>query len=598
MDTDITVVQGWREINELKEELATSAIAALDTETTTSAWYEPEHRLLCIAISTREGHAYVIPWDHAQNLQRLGSLNEVFGPADSQPIWVMQNGAFDYLVMRNAGVDLRAPWEDTMGMQYLLDVEAPKGLTALVERWLDLPPWKDIDYKHPEEEDLSTLMRLCGRDADATLRVYNRISHEIYSDDKLTTIYQNLLKPAMVALAEMEEYGVPIDLNYLQDLTERKQEEIDLLVERLRGWAGDDKYNPNSTQQTAKLLFGKLGLPVTEFTATGAPSTSASVLDKLRRKHPIIEDLLRYRSLRKLTTASLVPWSDLASYDRGLAAGIGWLHPRYKPAFVKTGRLSSESPNIQQVPRDSEVRRVFTAPAGYNIAEFDYSQLELRIVAWLANEATMLDAYKRGVDLHVLTAERLGVDRQTGKTANFGLLYGAGYRKLRQIAADEYGLDLSEAEAQAIHSGWFTAYPRIAGYHYRCIVSGRRDEGVRTPFGRWRPLPDIRSSDQAVRSHNERQAINTPVQSTASDLTLLMITEFVKDGQLREWGVRPIITVHDSILFLIPEDAGPEVVSYLRDRMENPPTKQAFGVEIGVPLVVDHKIGKNWGDAS
>ena len=591
MDTEITVVRGWREVNELKEALATTPLVALDTETTSVPWYDPDHKLLVVAISTRPGHAYVIPVDHAE-ASGFPALSHIFGPEESQPIWLMQNGMFDLLVLRQAGISLRTPWEDTLTAQYVLDVEAPKSLTALVQRYLGLPPWKDIDYKHPEEESLDVLGRLCGRDADATLRVWQRLSHEIYSNHNALLIYRELLQPASTALCEMEWNGVQVDLDRLQDLTERTEDEIERLTDAIREYADNDNFNPNSTQQLGKLLFGKLGLPVTDFTATGAPSTNKSALHKLRDVHPIIPLIQAYRKERKLLTASLVPWGAITS-----SSGRPLLHPRYKPAFVRTGRLSSEGPNIQQVPRRTDVRRLFVAPEGYDVVEIDYSQLELRIVAWVAGEDRMLEAYASGADLHQVTADALGVGRHTGKTANFGLLYGAGYRKLRQIAEEDYGLELTDLEAQAIREQWLQAYPAIGRYHEAAVEEARDHGQIETPFGRVRRLPEIHSSEWGLKGNAERQAINTPIQSTASDLTLLMLTEFINDPVLKAADVRPVLTVHDSIIFYVPTD-DTETVSYIADRMENPPTEKTFGVKLGVPLVADIKRGPSWGEAN
>lgn len=588
MDTEITIVNTEREANELREALRSSAVVALDIEATAIPWYHEDYEILCVAFSTREGHAYVVPVDHVESQSHV-SIHDIFDEPDRQPVWVMQNGAYDYVALREYGITLRTPWEDTLTIQYLLDVEAPKGLTALVQRWLKLPPWKDIDYKHPELEPLDKLATLCGRDADATLRVYYRMSHEIHADPDFDTMYRNLLQPATTALCEMEIEGVTIDYSRLLDLTERTADEIEHLILDIRDMAGEPKLNPNSTQQLAKLLYGKLGLPVTVFTATGAPSTGAEALHNIQGQHPIIDKILQYRARRKLLTASLQPWADASSHT-------GRLHPRYKPAFVKTGRLSSELPNIQQVPRDKEVRSIFRAPRGYEILEVDYSQLELRIVAWLANEPTILSAYEDGLDLHQVTADSLGVDRQTGKTANFGLLYGAGYRKLRSIAESDYGVILSELDAERIRSEWFATYSAIGDFHNEAIRRAKETGGVRTAFGRWRPLPDIHNVEWALKGNAERQAVNTPVQSVASDITLLMITEFVNDPVLKAADVRPYITVHDSILFLIPEGED-EIVSHIVDRMENPPTEKAFGVKLGVPLVADVKRGPSWGEA-
>ena len=582
-----------------KEQLKTfaqeSTVIALDTETTTDPWYSPDFQVLLVSgsINCSDGSTLSISWPlyhpHASSSQKsLDSLSWFLGHVPEDTTLVMQNGSFDILALRTLGIELPTSWFDTLGAQYLLDVEAPKGLEALGQRWLGLPPWKDIDYKAPEKEDLEDLRELCERDAEVTLRLYEPMSEALKAEPSLNLLFDTLLMPAMSALMEMEYEGVPVDLEKLADLTAETEDALNILLEDIRRIAGEPELNPNSTLQLQKLLFGKLGLPVVEFTEKGAPSTAAASLAKLRDLHHIIPMLEEFRAKRKLLTASLRPWLEHAQHD-------GKLHPRYKPAFVKTGRLSSEMPNIQQVPRDPRVRAIFGNVPGYSVVELDYSQLELRIVAWLSGEATMLSAYARGEDLHQTTADALGVDRQTGKTANFGLLYGAGHRKLRQIAESDYGVKLSEFEAEAIRSQWFATYTDVADFHEAAIAEARREGGVTTIIGRWRPLPDIHSTDWPKKGGAERQAVNTPIQSVASDLTLSVLTDLINADWLKSRGIRPIITVHDSIIFLVPDHQLP-MMETVRSFMENPKWQEKFGIEIGVPLLVDMKTGPNWGE--
>ncbi len=574
----------------LKEE----PYASLDTETTTVPWYHPDFKLLVVAITIGEGHSFVIPVDHAEapdNSKALLSVIFQNFPADGKGgFWVMQNGAFDLLVMRQYGVDLTPDtWTDTLGMQYLLDVEAKKGLEALAQRWLSEAPWKDIDYKHPEEESLDVLGELCAHDADITYRLREPMRMALLAQPELWNLNHKLLAPAMRVLADMEWRGVPIVLDRLLDRAAESEVVVEDLLYDIRDIAGEPELNPNSVIQLRKVLYGKLGLPVMGFTEKGAPSTNAATLQKIQSMHAIIPLVQKLRSERKLLTASLRPWIDHASYD-------GNLHPRYKPAFVKTGRLSSEMPNIQQVPKDAGVRSIFGGVEGYQVVELDYSQLELRIVAWLANEEAMLAAFNADKDLHQVTADALGVDRQTGKTANFGLLYGAGYRKLKEIAALEYGLEISESQAEAIRAQWFATYPAIAKFHGSTILEARANGGITTVLGRWRPLPDILSREWKYKGGSERQAVNSPIQSVASDITLFKLTKLPALLLAARSKALPFITVHDSILLLVPDDE-PEIANLVQRYMEDmTDINEAFGVTIGVPLKVDVRVGPTWGE--
>lgn len=581
------------------ETIKQAKIIALDTETSPIPWYHPEFRILVISLawsggsSTASPQTYTVTLNHPQTTASkqtaVSQLSSILEAVPDDAVFVMQNGSFDILALRTLGIELPTTWFDTMGAQYLLDVEAPKGLEALAQRWLGLPPWKDINYKDPEAEDLSTLVRLCERDAEITLNLYEPMRRALEAQPDLNNLFDVLLMPAMAALMEMEYEGVPVDLDRLENLTNETEDALNILLDDIRAVAGEPQLNPNSTLQLQKLLFGKFGLPVVEFTAKGAPSTAAASLQKLSSMHQIIPMIQEFRAKRKLLTASLKPWLEHAAHD-------GKLHPRYKPAHVKTGRLSSELPNIQQVPRDKEVRSIFGGVEGHQIVELDYSQLELRIVAWLSGEPRMVAAYDAGEDLHQTTADALGVDRQTGKTANFGLLYGAGYRKLRQIAESDYGVSMSEMQAEAIRTQWFDTYSAVADFHDSAIAEARRDGGVTTILGRWRPLPDIHSADWGPKGGAERQAVNTPIQSVASDLTLSVLTDLMNADWLKSRGIKPIITVHDSILFLVP-DHQMCMVPTIQQFMENPNWDEKFGIKVGVPLLVDMKHAKYWGEA-
>jgi len=587
MDTTYSLVSSPLTAQALADHLAMADHASLDTETNGLPWYDPDFKLVTIGITTDKG-TWVIPVDHPE--KGLGWFAEAFKNSPQEGgFWVMQNGAFDLLVMRQYGVNLTdGPWVDTMGIQYLLDVEAKKGLEILAQRWLGEPPWKEVDYKNIMEESLDSLCQLVADDADMTYRLAAPMMAALEARPELLNLYDELLAPAMVTLANMEWEGVPVDLAKLMDLEEYYEAKVADLIEGVRAYAGEPDLNPNSVIQLRKVLYGKLGLPVLGFTEKGAPSTSAANLQKIEKLHAIVPIIQELRAARKMLTASLTPWVEHSVHD-------GKLHPRYKPTFVKTGRLSSEMPNIQQVPRDPEIRSIFGGVEGYQVVELDYSQLELRIVAWLANEPTMLEAYHNDEDLHQVTADLLGVDRHTGKTANFGLLYGAGSRKLREIAASDYGLELTELQAERIREQWFSTYAAIPEFHEATLGGARSAGGITTALGRWRPLPDITHPDWKFKGGAERQAVNTPIQSVASDITLYKLSHL--PAILEGTGARAMITDHDSIILLEPTDQY-SIAWKVREWMEDTTDiNEAFNIEIGVPLKVDMKIGPTWGEA-
>ncbi len=591
MDTQIEIVYSHDKAYECYDALVGATWAGLDIETTTDPWYHPDFKVLTIAVSTEDGHAWVFVLDHPQApypnppffqeiIKRLG---------DDQPYWVMQNGQFDFVALKQIGVNLSTPWFDTMVASYLIDVDAPKGLTDLAQRHLGIPPWKDIDYKHPELEDITVLARLNGRDADYTRRLFFELDPKLFTKNQ-RDIFNRLMMPACETLSYMEIRGLPVDEDLLHNVIAKYEDKETELLEQLRTFADNETFNPNSHKQVQELLYGKFALPPTVWTDKGAPSSNAEALANIETLHPVVPVLQEFRTVRKLLTASLYPWMEKLDDNSRL-------HPRYKPAQARTGRLSSEMPNIQQVPRDKEVRGIFGDPRGeYAIIEADYSQLELRIVSWLSGEGEMLAAFRNGDDLHQVTADAFGVDRQTAKSLNFGLLYGAGPRKLRQVAKTDYGVEMSELQAEALRLQWFQKYSAIDLFHASCIDEAIANQGVWTAFGRWRPLPEISSGEHAIRAHAERQAINTPVQSPASDITLAKLVELDHNYALRQLDCRPIATVHDSILFLVPFDNAKTAEEIIKDAMEDMTTfKRLFGVDIDVPLTVDTQISRYWG---
>lgn len=571
---------------DLYEELVDAKRASLDTETTAVPWYDEGFKLLTIAITTDQGNTWVIPAEHDQS----DMIHPIFciPPVGLQPKWVMQNGSFDWIVMKQYGIPLRTPWFDTMVVQYLLDVEAPKGLEALALRWLGQKKWKDIDYKKPEEEDLSVLARLNANDADVTFRLFQPMATALASVPELKQLYIKLMIPLVETLMHMEIKGIPVDYHRLADLHGEVGNEIDSLLSDIKDIAGSETFNPNSFKQLGKLLYQDLGLPCPLFTDTGNPSTSAEALKKVEHLHPVVSMVLRFKKLRKLFTASLSPW--LEKID-----SKGYLHPRYKPAHVKTGRLSSELPNIQQVPREERVRRVFGGVEGYSFVEVDYSQLELRIVAWVAGEETMLSAFRNGEDLHEVTADAFGTDRQTAKSVNFGLLYGAGPRKLKWIAEEQYGVKMSEMKAESLRAQWFEKYSAIEDYHEAAVAEARATGMITTALGRRRKLPGINDSDWGVKGSAERQAINTPIQSLASDITLFKLNQIMRHEHLQASGVYAVGTVHDSILLMVPNDQL-HCVDVIQGIMEDTDVfYEEFGITLDVPLATEAKINTHWG---
>jgi len=593
LETEITMVETQETLEQLLSELLTASYASLDVESTSNIhWYQDGFLLLVVAISVREGHSYVIPVEHAHSepsrsgAHALRWLFERLG--DEGPKWVMQSGSFDWLATAAKGINMPLAWWDTQVAEYLItgDPQSKQSLVAIAKKYLDVDPWKDIDYSAPEEEDLQILSRLCGRDADITRRLFLPLGVALKMSQQMH-LFRELLMPATYVLTEMTQRGLPVDMQRLRELEEftcaRLEEilwQLEADCERYGPWPVNKNrkakvFNPGSFKQVGKVLYDILELPVPGFTDAGSRSTDAESLRKIEHMHPLVADIQAYRTTKKFHSSSLLPWLDKAAH--------GKLHPRYKPTQTRTGRLSSEDPNIQQVP--PEGKSIFGGVDEYWVVEIDYSQLELRIVAELAGEETMLHAFHTGLDLHQVTADLLEVDRHKGKTANFGLLYGGGPRVL-QREAKKAGIDLSLMDAEYIRTRWFEEYSDIAEYHEQVMWQAHEDRAVYSLIGRRRALPDLSSGDWKKRGGAERQAINMPVQSLASDITLF---------QLKRSSRWAIATVHDSIVYLIPDSYLGEVPAMQRGLEDLTEFNRVFGVDIQVPLKTDVKIARYWG---
>lgn len=552
---------------------------ALDIETTPVPWWHEGSKLISAAVSFDGRTAYT--YDLRDPAQLVDFKRLVEGPTK----WVMHNGKFDRQVLLSRGIDATLLF-DTMSAQFLIDPDQRKGLQFLSGIYLGLPPYKDVDYENIEDEDINKVMAMNGKDAIRTWRLYEEVFRpRLEKDERVRRLFSFLLMPAINALLELELGGMPIDLDRLADLTDKYQDRWDREVEAFQHEAGWE-VNPRSPQQMQKYFFKELGLPVLARTEKGAPSLDEAARRQLMGMHPAVERFDRIKTIGQRLGTFLRPWAELQRNGR--------LHTSYKPSHVVTGRLSSEKPNFQQVPRDPEFRRIFGGVPGHKVIELDYSQIELRLAAWIANEETMLEAYRNGEDLHTLTAERILGDpkaRQVGKVLNFGLLYGAYPARLREIALNDYGVRLTIDEAERFHAMFFDSYPALRAWHRKVIYTAKAKQYFDSPIGRRRYFQHIGGSDRMKAGHDERAAINHGVQSLASDLMLTAVT------MLHNNGFTVLATVHDSVLLLVDEDGAEFSALAAKDIMERDAVdwmKSKFGVDITVPIVVEYSIGTHW----
>lgn len=642
-------VRNKRGLQEALRAAQKASIIAYDIETDMET-----DEVLCLGFFThnedRTQKGYFVPLAHPESPFRDSwkKVFSLFGPmvARVEPYkakTVAQNGKFDN------GYFLRyTKWIpnltfDTMLAAHLLDENSPHDLGYIAQTYCNAPSYKDmVDKKKLRETPIKILAQYNMQDCYWTLNAYFPLKKKLLQDPRLTAIFKYIVMPGARALERAEHRGMWINRQKLEeritqtlDLLKKTRDEMikylppgtpvsscenckfampegicymydddghstliskDFYCDRWKGKgkAGKEAFNFNSNKQLAWLMFDHLGLTPIEYTKTGTPSTAEGTLVYLN--HPFIDLLLKYRSHSKVLSTYLRPWSRMMDEnDR--------IHTSFKLHGTVTGRLSSAKPNIQNIPRDSDIRTLVGAPPGWVFVEADYSQIELRIVAHMAQERTMMRIYATGGDIHVETActvtgkrpeDITKEERKRAKAVNFGFVYGMGWKKFKQYAKEKYGVEFTDEEAKETRRRFFQKYKDLLAWHDRQRRIAHKMGYVRSPLGRKRRLPDIFSTDDAVRAEAERQAINSPVQAVPPDLSLLAIAQLVKVPGFWE-EIHWVSQVHDALLFEVREDRVEKWLPIIKRAMENPPVKELFGVEFLVPIEVEIKVGKAWG---
>ena len=479
---------------------------------------------------------------------------------------------------------------DTALAAYLLDATASSyDLVSLCSKYCGF----ELHARTEQQEQLSLLSDSVDSITEALENAAAIDCLEEVFVSKLTEygmdrLYYEIELPLCAVLAEMESVGVLIDKQALQRYGEGLTDGIELLQNEIHAMAGEP-FNINSPKQLGVVLFEKLGLPAGKKTKTGW-STNAEVLEKLRGKHPIIQHILDYRTLTKLKS----------TYAEGLLKVIGEdgrIHSNFTMTVTATGRLSSVEPNLQNIPvrkeQGHEIRRMFVAAPGKVFVDADYSQIELRLLAHIAEDETMRNAFRNGEDIHAVTASQVfGVPlqdvtpsmRSSAKAVNFGIVYGMSAFSLAQ------DIGVFQNEAQAYINAYFEKYSGVQAYMTRVIEEGKELGYVSTIYGRRRYMPELKVSNFNVRSSGERMARNMPIQGTAADIMKLAMVNVHRRLHKENLAAKIILQVHDELIVECPEEEATIVREILRDEMER-------AVTLSVPLTVDAHIGKNWMEA-
>ncbi len=596
-DVDYRLVTGTDELKNLTQELLKQKEFTFDTETSSLDPHNTE--IVGISFCYKKNQAFYIPTPHDK--EKTLQILEILRPAlEAENILkIGQNIKFDLIVLSLYGIEVKGRLFDTMIAHYLLAPELKHNMDYLAETYLNyktihideligkrgkhqgsmrnLPPEKIKDY--------------ACEDADITFQLKQILEKEllIQGMDKL---FYELEMPLVRVLTDMEITGVKLDVDFLKNYRNVIVEKIRQIEQKIYELAGEE-FNISSTKQLGIILFEKLKIvDKPKLTKTKQYSTSEAELQKLIDKHPIIPLILEYRSLKKLLS------SYIDSLPKLVNPRTGRIHTSFNQTITATGRLSSNNPNLQNIPIRTEegrqIRKAFVATDDKHlIVDADYSQIELRLMAHLSGDPAMIEAFLQGKDIHTETAAKIfGVPpekvtkemRYKAKTANFAIIYGSSAFGLAQ------NLNISRKEAKQLIDGYFATYPKVKEYIQRVIEQAREKEYVETIFGRRRYLPDINSRNHVVRSNAERTAINTPIQGSAADIIKKAMINIFNRFKKQNIKSKMIIQVHDELVFDVLIDELDEVKQIIKYEMENV-------VRLKVPLVVDMGQGRNWYEA-
>jgi DNA polymerase I len=590
-------------------------VVAFDTETTS---LDPMQADLCgFSLAVWANEACYVPLIHRHGGDGSGLFGGELAPdqlpaadaiailkpllEDRGVLKIAQNLKFDWLVLARHGIEI-APFADTMLMSYVLDAgRSAHGMDPMAERYLN---HRTIHYGEVAGTGrahigfanvaIDKATEYAAEDADVTLRLWQVLKPRLVAEH-MATVYETLERPLVPVLARMERRGISIDRNVLSRLSGEFAQKAAGLEDEIKQLAGAP-LNPGSPKQLGDILFGKMGLPGARKTKTGAWSTSASVLEDLAEEgHQLPQKILEWRQVTKLRS----------TYTDALPGFVNpqthRVHTGYALAATTTGRLSSSEPNLQNIPVRTEegrkIRRAFVAEAGHKLVSADYSQIELRLLAEIADIPALKQAFRDGLDIHAMTASEMfgvpvkgmpGEVRRRAKAINFGIIYGISAFGL----ANQLGI--SREEAGAYIKKYFERFPGIRGYMDETRDFCRKNGYVTTLFGRKCHYPDITASNPSIRAFNERAAINARLQGTAADIIRRAMIRMDAALTKERLAAQMLLQVHDELIFEVPEDEIARTIPVVKRVMVDAPFS---AVALSVPLQVDARAADNWDEA-
>ena len=590
------LIDNEEEMRRICDFFRTKDFLVLDTETTSTSAIDAE--LVGLSFSVAEHEAFYVPVPGQR--EEAQKVVDIFRPLyeDEHILKVGQNLKYDLEVLRNYDVHLKGKMWDTMIAHYLIQPELRHNMDYMAEVYLHYKTIHIDELIGPKGKHQGSMRDLNPKevyeyaceDADITLQLKNKLEPELKKHE-CEDLFYDIEMPLMPVLAEMEMTGVRIDTDSLAETSKQLTQKMLEIEQHIYELAGE-QFNIASPMQVGKILFDKLKIvEKAKKTKTGQYVTSEEVLQQLRHKHEIVGLILDHRGLKKLLGTYIDTLPKLIN------SRTGHIHTSFNQTITATGRLSSSDPNLQNIPirgeDGKEIRKAFVPEEGCLFFSADYSQIELRVMAHLSQDANMIAVFRDGKDLHAATAANIykkGIDEVTrdertkSKRANFGIIYGITVFGLAER------LDISRDEAKMLIDGYFQTFPNVHDYMEKAKEVARQQGYVTTLFGRRRYLPDINSQNATVRGFAERNAINAPIQGTAADIIKVAMIRIFQRFQAEGIKSKMILQVHDELNFsVLPEE---------KERVERIVIEEMQGAfPLSVPLVADSGFGKNWLEA-
>lgn len=590
------LIETEEEARRLYDFFRTNKILSLDTETTSTNAIEAELVGLSFAVEERKAFYVAIPANREEALKIVAIFKPLY--EDPEILKVGQNIKYDIEVLRHYGVEVAGPMFDTMIAHYLLQPELRHNMDYMAEVYLgyrtvhieELIGPRGRNQKNMRDLSPTDIYEYACEDADITLRLKNVLEPKL-DEAGVARLFRDIEMPLVDVLADMELNGVCLDTEALHETSEVFNKRMTAIEQHIYELAGE-QFNISSPRQVGDILFGKMKIvDKPKKTKTGQFVTSEEVLQQLRSKSPIIDEILNYRGLKKL----------LSTYVDALPKLInprtGRIHTSFNQTVTATGRLSSSDPNLQNIPvRDDdgkEIRKCLIPEPGCLFFSADYSQIELRIMAHLSEDENMIEAFREGFDIHAATAARIWhkdigevtpAERKKAKQANFGIIYGITTYGLAQR------MDISNGEARDLIDGYFLTFPRVEAYMEQAKETARKQGYAETLFHRRRYLPDINSHNATVRGFAERNAINAPIQGSEADIIKVAMVRIHRRFKAEGIRSKMILQVHDELNFSVFPEEKEQVERIVVEEMQG-------AYKLRVPLVADAGWGKNWLEA-